>query len=240
MDDLILVKSEIFGQSKCDFWQNDSSEIFMTREQIGVALEYSNPMIAIYKIHERHKDRFKKLSLTKLVNGHDTYFYSTKGVYEIYRWSRQPKADAFMDWVWDVIEGIRTGKLTITPKSKSRELEAEAKLINAKTRQVKTLLGTIKALKSVASKDTIEKLACAAVEVLTGKPILNSIEDELKLRDLINYKFNVMEQEWGILSKALVKNMLSDYQLEYESGRMMPQVYKAFSEELHRRLNILN
>lgn len=38
---------------------------------------------------------------------------------EICRWSRQPKANLFMDWVWDVIEAYRHNELTpqinITP-----------------------------------------------------------------------------------------------------------------------------
>lgn len=33
-------------------------------------------------------------------------FYSRKGVMEICRWSRQPKADEFMDWCWDIIDGL--------------------------------------------------------------------------------------------------------------------------------------
>ena len=38
---------------------------------------------------------------------HEVYYYSQHGVMEICRWSRQPKADEFMDWVWDVINGYR-------------------------------------------------------------------------------------------------------------------------------------
>jgi hypothetical protein len=84
----------------------------LTREQIGTALEYNNPMIAIGKIHAKHKNRLDKYSvLTKLVNtydgkAYDTYFYTTKGVMEICRWSRQPKADAFMDFTWDVMDRL--------------------------------------------------------------------------------------------------------------------------------------
>lgn len=107
MSNLSLVKTENFGNLACDFYKNDLKDILMTREQIGLALEYNNPMIAIAKIHERHQDRFEKFSLTSLVNGRETYFYNSKGVYEICRWSRQPKADAFIDWAWEVIENLR-------------------------------------------------------------------------------------------------------------------------------------
>ena len=240
MNDLSLVKSENYEQVRCDFWGNDKSEIFMTREQIGIALGYSNPMIAIYKIHRRHKNRFMKFSLTRLVNGHETYFYSSKGIYEICRWSRQPKADAFMDWVWDVIEGIRTGELELSSKQNVRKIEAEARLINARTRQSRILLEALKASKGVTSRTLIDKLVCSLIEVSSGNPILNSTEMELKLQDLVDYKLKAMEQEWGKLTDTLIENMMMEYKKEFDAGRMLPEVYRALSTELHRKLNELN
>lgn len=112
MSNLILIKREGFGSLVCDFYKNKNDEVLMTREQIGSALEYDNPKVAIFKIHERHKDRLDKFSvLTKLVTTdgkkYETYLYTSKGLYEICRWSRQPKADEFIDWAWDVMDGIR-------------------------------------------------------------------------------------------------------------------------------------
>ena len=74
----------------------------MTREQIGRALEYSYPQESITKIHDRHRDRLDKFSVQVNLTSTDdkrykTTVYSPKGIYEICRWSRQPKADAFMD-----------------------------------------------------------------------------------------------------------------------------------------------
>jgi len=45
--------------------------------------------------------------------------YSAKGVYEICRWSRQPKADAFYDHVYDILEGLRLGYLKLTTEHQS-------------------------------------------------------------------------------------------------------------------------
>jgi Phage antirepressor protein KilAC domain./BRO family, N-terminal domain. len=122
MKELILIKSDDFGPVKCDFWQDNNNNILMTREQIGRALGYSDPHRAIYKIHERNKDRLDKFSVvTKLTTtdgkAYETYLYTAKGVYEICRFSRQPKADAFMDWVWDVVESIRKHGIYATPKT---------------------------------------------------------------------------------------------------------------------------
>ena len=84
----------------------------MTREQIGSALEYKFPSDSIRTIHDRNQDRLDKFSVSIKLSGtdgklYDTYVYNARGVYEICRFSRQPKADAFMDWAWDVIESIR-------------------------------------------------------------------------------------------------------------------------------------
>lgn len=113
MSNLTLIKSESFGQVQCDFWQNELNEILMTREQIGVALEYAEPRIAIANIHNRNKDRLDRFSavislITPQGSSQETTVYTSKGVCEICRFSRQPKADDFMDWVWDVIDTIRT------------------------------------------------------------------------------------------------------------------------------------
>ena len=55
-------------------------------------------------------DRF---SLTKMVNGREEFFYSAKGVYEICRHSDMLVADAFYDAVYEVLEGLRTGYLSL-------------------------------------------------------------------------------------------------------------------------------
>lgn len=100
----------------CDFWKDISEEYYITREQIGTALGYNNPSTAIKNIHLKHKERLDKFStvlkVSQVEGGREVererIFYSRKGVMEICRWSRQPIADKFMDWVWDVIDGLIT------------------------------------------------------------------------------------------------------------------------------------
>jgi len=121
ISNLKLVKSDSFGKVKCDFWRDENGDILMTREQIGRALGYADPHRAIYKIHERNRDRLDKFSVVaKLTTtdgkAYETYLYTAKGVYEICRFSRQPKADIFMDWVWDVVESIRKHGAYMTPE----------------------------------------------------------------------------------------------------------------------------
>jgi len=112
MSNTKLVKSENFGSIQCDFWQDDKQNALMTREQIGRALEYKNPQKAIDNLHSKYRERLDKFSVTLKLRGtdgkeYDTCVYFPKGVYEICRWSRQPKANGFMDWAWETIEEIR-------------------------------------------------------------------------------------------------------------------------------------
>ena len=111
---LTLATKRPFGTLTCDFYKDNSGEFYMTREQVGTALEYTDPRVAIKKIHDRNADRFDTLSaVTKLVTtdgkAYDTYVYNLRGVMEICRFSRQPKADKFMDFVWNVMESLYNG-----------------------------------------------------------------------------------------------------------------------------------
>ena len=134
---LALATSQNFGTVQCDFWQdkeNESQEFYMTREQIGRALEYPEPRKAIEKIHTRHANRLDKFSgVVKMGTPsgvQNSYLYNTKGVYEICRWSRQEKADEFMDWVWEVIDSLRTGEARLTQNNVTYSPQAIQEMMN--------------------------------------------------------------------------------------------------------------
>lgn len=113
-NNLKLITTENFGTVSCNFYRTINDDILLTREQIGQALEYQNPSKAIQKIHLKHQDRLEPLCFrvksqtfehpqtggsrnTNLLT--ETIYYTERGVMELCRWSRQPKANQFMDWV---------------------------------------------------------------------------------------------------------------------------------------------
>lgn len=118
---LTLATKKPFGTLTCDFYKNDSGEFYMTRAQIGQALEYAKADDGIQQIHSRNSDRLDPLSSTFILgvevsNGETTYtrqqnvfVYTLRGVMEICRFSRQPKADKFMDFIWDMMESLYNG-----------------------------------------------------------------------------------------------------------------------------------
>lgn len=108
---LRLVKQEDFLGTKCDFYVNDRYDIYMSRTQVGYALQYKSPSDAIRNIHMRHYKRLDDMSIEvttaqiERVSKHQsadkiTFMYTVNGVFEICRHSNQPVADAFFDWVY--------------------------------------------------------------------------------------------------------------------------------------------
>lgn len=126
MSNYSVVLQEAVNGVSCDFYGDGLGEFFMTRRQIGEALGYDDPQKSIEVIHRRHGERLDRFSTSVKLTGveggrevqREMVLYSAKGVYEICRWSRQPAADAFFDRVYDILEGLRTGKLraSLLPK----------------------------------------------------------------------------------------------------------------------------
>ena len=119
MDSYSVVLQEAVNGVSCDFYGDGRGEFFMTRRQIGEALGYDDPQKSIEVIHRRHGERLDRFSTSVKLTGveggrevqREMVLYSANGVYEICRWSRQPAADAFYDRVYDILEGLRTGKI---------------------------------------------------------------------------------------------------------------------------------
>ncbi|WP_143316854.1 BRO family protein [Clostridium sp. HBUAS56017] len=114
---LKLVKQEKFLGTVCDFYMNESNEIFMSRTQIGYALKYKDPSNAIKRIHMQYKERLDKFSIEVTgvqfippqINNKNNriYMYTERGIYDICRKSRQSVADDFYDYVYEVVNGLR-------------------------------------------------------------------------------------------------------------------------------------
>lgn len=130
---MTVITSKPFGVLNVDVYQNDKHQYYMTREQIGRALECKEPRKYIAKIHERNADRLDSLStvvkLTTVEGGitkeREIICYSLRGVMEICRLSRQPKADAFMDFCWDIMESLMRGDSVLATPQMDAALSKE-------------------------------------------------------------------------------------------------------------------
>lgn len=250
---LTLAVKEMFEDNEMNIYQNENNDVFMTREQIGQALEYTDPIRAISKLHDRHKLRLDRFSVvTKLTTtdnkNYETTIYNEKGIYEIIRHSKQAKADDFYDWVYDLLSNLRKGNIqAVLPKSDYDKLEiermkAESRLMNAKTRQAKLILDMQK--ENTLSPVAVELLGINALEVITDKDTgyrpevertytATEIGNELGLSanmiGRIANKYNLKTDQYGI--EVLDKSRSSNKQVSsFRYNEKGKQKIKEFKE----------
>lgn len=90
-----LVTKENFGEMEVSFYKNENNDIFMTRNQIGMALGYTKPQRAMSDIFIRNKWVLDKLKEEIKLQSGDGKFYKTQlfgeeGIRFIVNYSRRP------------------------------------------------------------------------------------------------------------------------------------------------------
>lgn len=235
-----LVKTENFNGIACNFYY-DTYQMWMSRQQIGQALGYSNPRVAIAKIHDDNKERLDRDSVvTKLetTDGkfYSSYLYNERGVMEICRRSRQPLADKFMDWVWDVIISYRHGKQIPQTKSavqvffdQQTEIMQQMQRDNATFH--KTMLDGFSVLHSLIKelqeerKELYDKLYTGAGETIVDIPdtITDSTGNSLKENNIT--EIGPMS-EWKNKVFSIIDEILNETD-EFKNRRdVLSQTYK--------------
>lgn len=170
---LSIVTNEMFNQNNMDIYQNESNEIFMTREQIGQALEYKSPRRAIADIHNRNKERmdaFSGVSKLRTPQGtQETYIYNEQGIYEIIRRSAQPKADEFYDWVYDLLSKLRKGDLQVDKPNNTKLL---LKTALEHEEQIDEIRSDVSELKNTMRIDGVQE---HKISKLTKKQVIKAL-----------------------------------------------------------------
>lgn len=126
-----IVASDQFFETTVNVYRDNNNEIYMTRNQIGEALGYSNPQRAMSDIHNRNKERLDNFSVVRKMRStdgrmYDTHLYTEKGIYEIMRYSKKPKANEFYDFVYELLSKIRKREIAIfeqIPKNYEEAIE---------------------------------------------------------------------------------------------------------------------
>lgn len=130
---LKLVKQGEFLGTRYDFYVDEENNIYMSRTQIGYALQYKNPQDAIKKIHLRHYEKLQQryvevvgdnLSPRPRDLGKKTsiFMYDERGILDVIRWSTTEIADQYFDWVYDIIQSIKKNGYYITSEKDKKWL----------------------------------------------------------------------------------------------------------------------
>ena len=229
MTNLKLITTETFGDLSCNFYRNMNDDILLTREQIGQALEYSDPIKAIQNIHSKHKDRLDDLCIHIKSETFDIpqsdggrknnllterVYYTERGIMEICRWSRQPKANIFMDWVWDIIEKYRHNEL-------QPNLQPLIDSLSILTQTITTMQQDINTLKeSQSAKKLPEKKYSRWKTNIFNK--LNTLlsyvnthsEENMKLSEIIHLVIQETEDTYNIEINDYVEAYKSEFNLD--------------------------
>ena len=164
-----------------DFW--------MTREQIGTALEYKNPSISIGTIHKRNAGRLDPLSgLINLITPggkQQTYVYNMRGVMEICRYSTQP-------FCWDVVTALMRGE-TVSLKQMDSKAQADTAGLAAKRQANFELLNTH--LKDIGENQQILFTQMDSLEK-------SRAEDRQAIENAISYIKTVIKQANQLTTKV--------------------------------------
>ena len=221
MTNLKLITTETFGDLSCNFYHNMNDDILLTREQIGQALEYSDPMNAIYKIHKRHQDRLDNLSICLSDGlGHEIYYYNERGIMEICRWSNSKKANLFMDWVWDIIEKYRHNELQPNLEQLTETLSSITQTLANITNNMVSMQQDISTLKESQSTKKLPEKKYSRWKTNTFNK-LNALlsyvnmhsEENLKLSEIIHLVIQETEDTYNIEINDYVEAYKSEFNL---------------------------
>jgi len=187
MSNLVLVKSEMFGNVQCDFYQNEDT-FCMTSEQLGQALEYADPRVSIGNLTNRN-EYLKDSEFSSVINLmtdaglRETRVFTEDGIYEVTMLAKTEKAKTFRAFVRKTLKGLRTGQLQIIQSTtdnnyliemaaKAKEMNAQARLNNSLTRKATLLLKERDNKRGVLSTQAVELLTINALEIITGENTL--------------------------------------------------------------------
>lgn len=243
---MTVITSKPFGALNVDVYEDSKHQYYMTREQIDTALEYTNPAVAIGKIHNRNTDRLDPLStFTSLVNveGNRTVerkflCYNLRGVMEICRLSRQPKADAFMDFCWDIMESLMRGDSVLATPQMDAALSKEFidVRLHALFDSVKNLQSELDSTRKDLSDQIEEARATSneALNVISGvSQCVHQIKDK-QMDDAIRSK--------SYTPRNVVRDEMSDWRKDLYSKIGVIANTKGYTnkETLHKIYEYLN
>ena len=144
MSELQLIKSAKFGEIQADIYKIDD-EPYMTTEQLGNCIGYSQPKSAISKIIERNgylkNKEFSRVTKMTTLDGkqREVRIFTEDGIYEITMLAKTDKAKAFRAWIRKVLKSLRTGNAKLVSMTDYQRMMAQSRIENAKIRKANIL-----------------------------------------------------------------------------------------------------
>lgn len=174
-NELQLIKSAQFGDVQADIYRQNE-EMYMTTEQLGACLGYTQPKPAISKILHRNPylNNMEFSGVTNLTTpeggAQNTRLFTEDGIYEVTFLAKTEKAREFRTWVRSLLKSLRKGELHLAQENVSFSPEIIESIIQKYLPRINhTTLNTwkkyvakplIKAIESCSQMDTKECYSC--------------------------------------------------------------------------------
>lgn len=186
--ELKLAKKKLFEGMEIECYTDVSKEngdFFMTRKQIGEALKYKSES-TYNRVITRNVEEIGNPTLVNLtrVEGErnvtrEIELYSFNQLFQVLRFSKQPKANLFMDWATVTLQELITGRAELKFKLQEDEVTYKAKIteltgkVDAMTEKVDTMEKTMGTLINSATINSyqakqLNKLARERVSTMLG------------------------------------------------------------------------
>lgn len=248
MSNLQLVKSEHFGNVQADIY-SDKNETFMTAQQLGECLEYSDPIRNVNKIISRNdylkSPEFSRVVKMTTVDGkqRNVRLFTEDGIYEITFLSKTEKAKEFRAWVRKILKALRCGEAKIVGMTEYQQMMALTRAENARIRKAQILskmadqyTGTFKqVLQAHATKELTGEFLLPLPEIgqrtYTAEEIGNKIGISKNMVGRIANQNNLKTDKYGMWVNDKVKG----FNKEVPSFRYYECVIPAIQKILHQQ-----
>lgn len=197
--ELKLVKHGEFLGTVCDFYVDEENNIYMSRTQIGYALQYKQPQNAITIIHKRYPElldresvEIDRVNMTPSIKHHRNnekiVMYNEKGIYTIVRKSNQPVADEYFDWVYETIQSIKRNGYYISSEKDNKWLGIRNESKQARRYETDQIKLFVEYAKEQGSKSA-DRYYVLFTKLINGKiGIQSGKRDELSQETLMELK----------------------------------------------------
>lgn len=231
MSDLILFKSENFQGIECDFWKNSNDEIFMTSEQLGSVLGYSNPRKSINNIvtrnaYLREVEFSSGITMMSEAGNRETRVFTEDGIYEVAFLAETVKAKEFRFWVRQILKGLRKSELELLRKQLEEvkpKLLLYDQVINAENYM--SMLMVSKALK-LSGRNKLFRFLRSEGILMSGKDKRN-----LPYQPFIDNGYFVV-----VVKSKIIEGKIIDFPVTLVTSKGMDYILKRLEKEQKERL----
>lgn len=143
-NELQLIKSAEFCGVQADIYSRGNKP-YMTAEQLGACLGYTQPKAAISKFIKKDaylkQEEFSTVTKLVTVDGklRNVRIFSEDGIYEITMLAKTEKAKEFRAWVRKLLKSLRKGETKVVSMSEYQRMLMNTRAENARIRKAQIL-----------------------------------------------------------------------------------------------------